>query len=331
MRQIFVLLCNFSARVITTNSKMHLFTGNRLSLFAFLFSLYCIAFIARAGADFVLDPYSEPDLIIALGQNQNNTGPAGAFGAAAVNNMLVIQNWSLDDVTKFYNEARAWYAARYGIIFDDVDPLGRNNTIYSAVSRDGRAALSPLSAAASYHVYGIIEPGRFSPVSSLDNRPGVSPAVQLIEYIVRFDLTGLMPNFTFTPWSYGGTFGAEQAARPELAQVSTVDNLAMGIYRINGYNFYMRVPVPNKSTNAGVGTSRESGELCSPFFGAGLGTLRVDAFAFGPNSQGTYPASTLGLWSFYRDVTRTAKPSLYTWQPQIYPGMSTPACFASGI
>lgn len=275
--------------------------------------------------------YSEPDLILVIGQNQNNSVPAGAFGPAAVQDMMTIQGWSIEQVTAYYNEARAWYASQFGIFFDDVNPLGQPNTIYNAISRDGRAGMSPLSATASYHVYGVIEPGRFGPVSSLSRPSQGNPAVKLIEYVVRFDLTGQVPNFTFTPWSYGGVYGAQQAARPELAIVSRSDNLAVGIYRINGYNFYMRVPVPNKTTNSGTGTSRESNDICSPEFGSALGALRVDAFSFAPNADGKYPASTLGVWSFYRDVTRTAKPSLYTWQPQVFPGNDFVSCYQSDI
>ncbi len=255
--------------------------SRELALFASLVLFACVALASPSGQ------YNNPDLILVIGQNDLLASPPATFGApSAIDDMINTQNWNFAQVTSFWNESRQWFASQFGIFFDDT----ATNTPYFSIDRFGRAAMLPLSAVnGKYRVFGAIDNDRWFPVRSNPNFP---PSVKLIEFVVLFDLTQIIPGWQFTPFNYGGNFATQNLLPPA---VERSDNLACAIYRIGTDNFNMRVNVPSKVAPLGLGTSRESYQLCHSTIGAGLGVLRVDSFAFAPNAQGKHAFTSLHI------------------------------------
>lgn len=295
---------------------------------------------------------SDPDLIIVVGQNDNLTAPAGVFGAPALALMKQIQGWTDAQVAALWNEARAWYSSQFNVTFANssvLNPAGFPNSPAYSISTGSNAYMIPLVARGYYRVFGAIGNRRLAPPRLFeiedgdddddnddddDDRKNRRPAesfvpVELCEFVCLFDdLSNVIPGWTFNPFNYGGVF-ASQNGGSLASPGSRFDNLPFGVYRIAGHNYYMRTPVPDKVNALLLGTSIEAAQLCSEVAGAGLSSMRVDAFASTPNVRGLFPTSTMAIWHFYVNASRTAFPQLYGFAPKIYTGRSRPSCLAS--
>lgn len=266
---------------------------------------------------------NNPDLIVVVGQNDNLTLPAGAFGSQAVTAFQEIQNWNMTQVYWFYNEARNWYGSQFGIFF----PENSINSPYFAMDTTGRAILMPLVATGKYRLFGVLGDHSILPELHRNDMKAAPIWVELIEYVVNFDLSSVIPNWTFSSWNYGGVYS--QLQNGEGVAVLPSDSLSFGIYKIGQHNFYMRTPVPNRTTLNKFHTSLEAAQFCSTDSGAGLSSMRVDAFAFSPNQNGTYPTSTTASWHFFKNPNRAAFPALYQFAPKVFPGRESPSCLAN--
>jgi hypothetical protein len=278
--------------------------------------------------------YNDPDFFIVLGENDNLTHSALTFDQTAGAAVMASRGWTVAQLTAFYNEARSWYASRYGIYFDDTGAAGAN-TPYFALSRNANAILTPLLARGKYRVYGTIDPDSILPTFNPQSNP---PIVTLVEYVVTFNLSAVFgASWAFTPFNYGGSYAVENGVPPAVVPT---DNLSFGIYNISwsipilglahNEDYYMRVPYPDHTDPAPSGMSTERGEICSVAHGPGLGALRVDAFPSAPNAHGLFPTSTTAVWHFFSNPSRAAIPALYNFAPQHYHGPHEPvSCLAT--